>query len=145
MRLRKRLSTSESNGVHWYTAGVGLRQASVNICCLDINECSEMEPCHQVCSNTIGSFDCACFDGFTFSSDNETCIRMIYFLFSCYIVLIKFSFLCLLATENCDISNLCEQICSKNLTSGNETCTCFKGFRLDSNKWNCSGDLIMKT
>ena len=60
-------------------------------CCFtDIDECStgvvsiggnissigdgEAEQwCHQACNNTIGSYRCTCFDGYTLKEDNKTC------------------------------------------------------------------------
>lgn len=30
----------------------------------DINECDEI-PCHQICSNTPGSYQCSCHNGYT--------------------------------------------------------------------------------
>ena len=41
---------------------------------LDRNECeSGAHRCDQVCVNTEGSYTCACNDGFTLSSDSESC------------------------------------------------------------------------
>ena len=45
-----------------------------NIIILDINECSEgLSSCNQLCTNTIGSYDCECYHGFSLNSDNHTC------------------------------------------------------------------------
>ncbi|XP_019858254.1 PREDICTED: mucin-like protein [Amphimedon queenslandica] len=41
--------------------------------CTDIDECSETNPCTQICINTIGSFECNCSDGFQLQSDGFTC------------------------------------------------------------------------
>ena len=42
----------------------------------DIDECS-YNPCHQVCSNTAGSYQCSCTTGFTLDTDdNTTCNGM---------------------------------------------------------------------
>ena len=43
---------------------------------LDANECENGNPCHHVCNNVSGSFQCDCFDGFVLSADNVTCTRM---------------------------------------------------------------------
>ena len=40
---------------------------------LDINECSMFNPCEQVCTNTNGSYQCSCRNGFSLKSDNSTC------------------------------------------------------------------------
>lgn len=34
------------------------------LCCSDVNECQESNPCNQHCLNTIGSYRCACEPGF---------------------------------------------------------------------------------
>ena len=40
----------------------------------DINECDEgLDGCHQICTNTNGSFDCSCSPGFELLSDGTTC------------------------------------------------------------------------
>ncbi|XP_075384531.1 hemicentin-1 isoform X2 [Tenrec ecaudatus] len=44
--------------------GTGFRRTSDGLSCLDINECQESSPCHQRCSNTIGSFHCGCQPGY---------------------------------------------------------------------------------
>ena len=44
------------------------------ICYSDINECSDItHSCDQCCINTIGSYACACTDGFRLSSDARRC------------------------------------------------------------------------
>ena len=39
----------------------------------DVDECAGINDCQQVCINTVGSFTCNCFDGFTFTSDGRNC------------------------------------------------------------------------
>ena len=40
----------------------------------DINECVYMmNNCSQFCNNTIGSYLCACSDGYVLAADNYTC------------------------------------------------------------------------
>ena len=39
----------------------------------DINECYEIEPCDQTCTNTIGSFVCGCTTGWRLSGQT-TCV-----------------------------------------------------------------------
>ena len=40
---------------------------------VDINECLEYNDCHQICSNTEGSYECSCDTGFVLKTDNRTC------------------------------------------------------------------------
>ena len=41
----------------------------------DVNECVEgTSDCTQSCINRDGSYDCACFDGFTLTTDRTTCV-----------------------------------------------------------------------
>ena len=40
----------------------------------DVNECQTSNGgCEQVCTNTIGSFECSCNRGFSLSSDGVNC------------------------------------------------------------------------
>ena len=42
--------------------------------CTDINECSEgTSGCAQVCTNTIGSYNCSCNQGYHLEIDGQTC------------------------------------------------------------------------
>ena len=46
----------------------------------DIVECANNNGgCHQICVNTMGSFDCECKVGFEFDVDNYTCIGIAWF------------------------------------------------------------------
>jgi len=40
---------------------------------VDINECEEYNDCHQICTNTIGSYYCSCDTGFMLSTDSRSC------------------------------------------------------------------------
>ena len=42
----------------------------------DVDECIGRSDCEQVCINTVGSYDCDCFDGFTFNSGTSACDGM---------------------------------------------------------------------
>ena len=40
----------------------------------DVDECSTSNGgCDQVCTNTVGSFNCSCNDGFSLNMDGATC------------------------------------------------------------------------
>ena len=40
----------------------------------DINECTEgTAQCTQQCNNTVGSFQCSCYEGYSLNGDNLTC------------------------------------------------------------------------
>lgn len=41
--------------------------------CKDIDECKQENPCSQLCTNTLGSFKCSCFDDFILDSDKRSC------------------------------------------------------------------------
>ena len=45
----------------------------------DIDECSMFSPCEQECTNTDGSYQCSCINGFILKSDNLTCQGKNYF------------------------------------------------------------------
>ena len=40
---------------------------------VDINECEGYNDCHQICTNTNGSYYCSCDTGFVLLADNRTC------------------------------------------------------------------------
>ena len=42
----------------------------------DIDECANNRQCEQVCTNTIGSFNCECYSGFQLNDDMMTCSCM---------------------------------------------------------------------
>ena len=39
----------------------------------DINECEGYNDCHQMCTNTAGSYYCSCNAGFVLAVDERTC------------------------------------------------------------------------
>ena len=44
---------------------------------LDINECEgDQNFCSQICNNQIGSFNCACKDGYILQADGKQCLGM---------------------------------------------------------------------
>jgi len=46
---------------------------------LDINECqTDNGGCTQTCDNTDGSYQCSCIKGYELTSDNHTCVGMLY-------------------------------------------------------------------
>jgi hypothetical protein len=49
-----------------------LNYSTVNFERADVNECSR-NPCHQLCVNTRGSFECDCMSGFELQPDEKTC------------------------------------------------------------------------
>ena len=57
-----------------FSLKVSLRQFSNFVCFLDIDECAEnTDNCSQNCSDTLGSYQCVCYDGYTLDSDQHTC------------------------------------------------------------------------
>ena len=39
----------------------------------DVNECQHSSTCHQICSNTAGSYRCSCYNGYQLRSDQHNC------------------------------------------------------------------------
>ena len=40
----------------------------------DVDECGRnIHACLQICLNTVGTYHCACFDGFTLNNDSRFC------------------------------------------------------------------------
>lgn len=44
----------------------------------DIDECSTINDCQQLCVNTVGSYSCNCDEGFSLSDDGHNCTGMVY-------------------------------------------------------------------
>ncbi|XP_055860226.1 fibrillin-2-like, partial [Biomphalaria glabrata] len=86
--------------------------------CVDIDECNETRPCEQKCTNTEGSFLCACSEGYRLSyEDQSTCIDI---------------------NECEERTSKCHQIC--NNTEGNYTCDCYPFYTLDTDGFTCNLD-----
>ncbi|KAK2163997.1 hypothetical protein NP493_1438g00012 [Ridgeia piscesae] len=88
--------------------------------CMDIDECAEQTSgCEQNCTNSVGSFQCSCNDGYTLEKDNTSC----------------------------DISKRLDVECKK-LTceygcreegAGSFVCFCQSGYVLSADKTTCEG------
>ena len=45
----------------------------------DVNECAEgKDDCNHLCTNTIGSYNCMCRDGYYLHQDGRTCVGKIF-------------------------------------------------------------------
>jgi hypothetical protein len=108
---------------------------------VDIDECSEgTDGCDQLCSNSIGSYECVCNVGYRLASDGFTCNGMhishsIFFLTS-----MEYNF-------NVDINECMEgsDRCIHNCqnTEGSYTCICNEGFLLDNDGYSCIGKYVV--
>ena len=57
------------------TSTVELTSHIVFLCFKDVNECAEgKDNCDQLCTNTIGSYNCMCRDGYYLHQDGRTCV-----------------------------------------------------------------------
>ena len=85
----------------------------------DINECNTGNGgCSQICTNSIGSFECRCNSGYNLAADGRTCLDINE---------------CQLNTDNC------QQTCTN--TAGGFACSCNSGLALNSDGRTCSGEL----
>jgi hypothetical protein len=84
-------------------------------CELDFDECGvDNGGCEQICTNTIGSFNCTCNAGFELAYDRRTCNDI----------------------DECTLGeHHCEQLCHNE--PGNYSCACLDGFLLHSNAMEC--------
>ena len=99
---------------------------------LDNNECNiNNGGCDHVCTNTPGSFQCSCRDGYRLASNGQTCTgRCCHY--NIVPSVIKF------LTLECSVNNGgCEHICSNTL--GSFRCSCRNGYQLASNGQTCNG------
>ena len=52
---------------------------------VDRNEC-QTNPCEQTCTNTEGSFECSCFDGYALQDNGQNCEGMYGCIMACHSV-----------------------------------------------------------
>ena len=120
---------SKNNKLKYYVKFVncnyGPFEINGNFCkivfnCVDINECSQgTSGCSQLCTNTIGSYTCACHNGYQLSNDNHTCTDI----------------------DECSINNGgCDHNCIN--TPGSYQCQCREGYETNNNGINCTGMMI---
>ncbi|XP_067936745.1 fibrillin-2-like [Watersipora subatra] len=86
-----------------------------NMECVDDDECMQMDVCkHGTCTNTFGSFDCDCDDGYALTSNNRTCTDM----------------------NECTELGMCPNGVCHNM-DGAYKCLCNTGYRQSSNQQIC--------
>ena len=102
---------------------------------LDTNECQTNNGgCEQVCTNTVGSFECSCNQGFSLSSDGANCNGKKISIYNKPKAIIAE----LSDINECQTNNGgCEQNCAN--TDGSFECSCNQGYRLSSDGVNCIG------
>ncbi|XP_054748917.2 uncharacterized protein LOC129254474 [Lytechinus pictus] len=90
--------------------------------CQDTDECTDMtDNCDSslgACTNTPGSYNCSCIDGYMLEADQRTCTDIDE---------------CLEMTDNCDDSG---GVCTN--TPGNFSCSCLDGYSLGSDQRTCT-------
>ena len=98
---------------------------------VDINECVEHRSgCNQLCNNTVGGHFCTCFSGFRLSSNNRTCLGIMFILSVVYLYSVDIN--------ECDTGNGgCDHKCTN--TDGSYTCSCNSDYELNSDSHTCNG------
>ncbi|XP_019638158.1 PREDICTED: fibrillin-1-like, partial [Branchiostoma belcheri] len=83
--------------------------------CNDIDECSAANGgCDHVCTNTMGSFQCSCVDGFTLNLDSHSCDDR----------------------DECAVGNAgCHHNCNNII--GSYWCSCGSGYRINGDGHSC--------
>ena len=100
-----------------------------------MNECQTSNGgCEQVCTNTVGSFECSCNPGFSLVSGGVNCngkkVKLILYAISHVATTLDIN-------ECQTNSGGCEQICTN--TDGSFECSCNPGYSLSSDRTNCIG------
>ena len=91
--------------------------------------------CAQLCTNTPGSYQCNCNNGYTLNLDGHNCSgNMKYGNFIIIMLLNIFSDINECSNDN----GHCEHVCIN--TNGNYSCSCQDGYSLDINEKNCTGN-----
>ncbi|KAH9505495.1 hypothetical protein Btru_057451 [Bulinus truncatus] len=131
-------------------------------CEIDVDECTRPDICSQglVCVNTVGSFKCACPDGYQLLNglcididectdpsvstacdpSLEVCVNSVG-SYSCLCITgyARFNqFSCSDVDECTTGTDQCQQICDNKPDTYN--CDCYNGFKLDDNRFTCSVD-----
>lgn len=93
----------------------GFQLDQYGVACKDIDECSD-NPCSEVCTNTLGSYQCSCSSqGFILSPDNHTC-----------------------TDQTCKENNGgCEHVCQP-AGAAQYHCACHPGYVLNADNHNCT-------
>ena len=87
----------------------------------DVNEClTGNGGCDDICTNSVGSFQCSCNSGYSLAADGTTCVDIDE---------------CRLNTDNC------QQTCIN--TVDGFTCSCISGFALNRDGRTCDGELTV--
>lgn len=83
--------------------------------CTDLNECEVNNGgCEHICTNTDGSYECSCYDGYALNTDGHTCSDV----------------------DECALGIAdCEQICTN--TDGSYECSCDDGYVLKPDCHTC--------
>lgn len=101
----------------------------------DVNEClTDNGGCMQICINTVGSYRCACGNGYELANDNHTCTGMCHIVLATHDInhlIIKDIGECLTGAHNCS------QICVE--TTGGYRCSCSDGYELGDDGVTCEG------
>ncbi|XP_019615701.1 PREDICTED: uncharacterized protein LOC109463369 [Branchiostoma belcheri] len=124
--------------------------------CNDIDECSAANGgCDHVCTNTLGSFQCSCVDGFNLNVDGHSCDDIDEcisanggcqqnchnfigsYLCTCGVgyTLNMDSHTCTDVDECYAASGGCDQLCTN--TAGSFQCSCGNGFSLNGDGFGC--------
>ena len=108
--------------------------------------------CEHTCTNTAGSFYCSCNNGFFLVTNRLNCTGNFHCLAMCFvsictcsvsvrllhIVYSPINIIMFLDVNECATNNGgCEHNCMN--TEGTFLCSCFNGYTLDNNAFNCSG------
>ena len=106
----------------------------------DINEChANTDRCQQECRNTRGSYTCSCRSGYRLRSDGRSCDGInIYLIF---VHVCKCFFFYLDIDECREGSDRCHQNCHNAV--GSYACSCYRGYRLNSDGVSCRGKAIV--
>ena len=106
----------------------------MKVCFVDIDECLISNGgCNQICSNSYGSFECSCGEGYSLAEDNFNCDGKM--LLGCND---SYQGKKLADVDECQTSNGgCNQTCSNSY--GSFECSCGAGYTLASDNLECDG------
>ena len=103
-----------------------------------MDECTEqIDNCSHNCSDTLGSYQCVCYDGYILDSDAHTCNGE-----QSFVTTRAYSYCCVDVDECEEGTAECHTNATCTNTDGSYNCSCVYGYSGDG--WNCTSRAYLR-